>query len=176
MVPLKANPRLLSIGYIIRNHLGDVVKANFAIIPNGSNNVSKALALLYGIKLAISINIKSLIIEGDSMNIILALRNSNASNWKVDYIIQEVLRLLPHFDYSLGIHCYREANSVADHLANQGCLLSEGKKFYLPPICIRIKSFGQELEAISKLLKGAILFFTNIGCSLCSPFLFHVSS
>ncbi|GLJ11004.1 hypothetical protein SUGI_0140130 [Cryptomeria japonica] len=80
----------------------------------------EARALMFGINLAISKHVKYLGIQGDSSNIISALKKFEVPNWNIDYIIQEVRNALFFFEsYYIG-HCYKEANQLADLLANRG--------------------------------------------------------
>lgn len=76
----KRNPEISRIGYVIRIHQGRVIKGGFERIPKGTNNVTKAQALLYGVRLANYLKLKKKIIEGDSINTILACRNPKDVN------------------------------------------------------------------------------------------------
>lgn len=62
------------------------------------------------------------------MNIILATKKLQVGSCSIDYIIQEVRHLLNQLSEYSFQHCYREANKLADLLANRGCNLLEGEK------------------------------------------------
>lgn len=69
-------------------------------------------------------------IEGDSQIIIGAVISKKVVNWKLDYILSEVWRLLPRFEtFKIG-HCYREANQMADWIANF-CFTLQGETHFL---------------------------------------------
>ncbi|GLJ44796.1 hypothetical protein SUGI_0942220 [Cryptomeria japonica] len=101
--------------------------AGYGRIPNGTNNLAEARALLFGVILTIKNKVKNLIIEGDSQITITALIKSQTPNWQLYYIIQEVRELLSCLDSYQIMHCYREANNMVDILANRGCQQEEKK-------------------------------------------------
>ncbi|GLJ13563.1 hypothetical protein SUGI_0215410 [Cryptomeria japonica] len=96
-------------------------------IPNSINNIVEALAFLFEVKLAKQREVKSVIFEGDSLNTVMDLKEEMAKNWKIDYIIQEIKNQLSWFDKFILAHCFREANGLADLLANKVCLHSQGE-------------------------------------------------
>ncbi|GLJ13657.1 hypothetical protein SUGI_0217630 [Cryptomeria japonica] len=120
----KGNPRVLRFGFIVRSYKGGFIKGGFARILDGTKNIAEAEAPLLGLRMKNSLNLKK--IEGDSMNIVLACRNSEVSNWRIQYIMQDVKTIISKFEQYSIAHCYREANVVANYLANQGCNLSHG--------------------------------------------------
>ncbi|GLJ06273.1 hypothetical protein SUGI_0034910 [Cryptomeria japonica] len=103
------------------NPEGHAVVAGYGRIPNGTNDLTKARALLFGVKIAIKNKVKNLIVEEDSQIIITALIESQTPNWQLDYIIQEARELLACLDSYQIMHCYREANRMTDLLANRRC-------------------------------------------------------
>ncbi|GLJ14905.1 hypothetical protein SUGI_0242610 [Cryptomeria japonica] len=112
---------------VIRDPEDHAVVAGYGRIPNGTNNLVEARALLFGVILAIKNKVKNLIIEGDSHIIITTLIKSQTPNWQLDYIIQEARELLSCLDSYQIMHCYRETNRMADILANRGCEQEEKK-------------------------------------------------
>ncbi|GLJ30260.1 hypothetical protein SUGI_0598570 [Cryptomeria japonica] len=148
------NLGISGIGFIIRNHLGVVLQCGMARIANGSNNVADAQALLFRIRLDITSIVKKIRIEGDSMNTISALSNFSLDkgNWRIEYAIQEVRSLLSQFEEYTFSHFYKEANSLADLLANQGFLLSHGEKTFVGSELHNIEGLKSiaKLEAIKK--------------------------
>lgn len=68
--------------------------------------------------MAISLGIKDLIIEGDSMVIIQSVMKKKSNCWQLQYILDHILQKLDFFDSFFISHCYREVNKIADFLAN----------------------------------------------------------
>ncbi|GLJ49576.1 hypothetical protein SUGI_1051490 [Cryptomeria japonica] len=62
----KRNPVRSGAGCVIRDHGGHIKKTLLARLLDGSNNMAKGSTLLEGLKLAISLGISKLHIEGDS--------------------------------------------------------------------------------------------------------------
>ncbi|GLJ40092.1 hypothetical protein SUGI_0821030 [Cryptomeria japonica] len=60
----KGNSGIFGIGYVIIDHKGLVIRGVLARIPDDTNHVSEAQALLHSIRLAHSLKIKKLLIEG----------------------------------------------------------------------------------------------------------------
>ncbi|GLJ25408.1 hypothetical protein SUGI_0486410 [Cryptomeria japonica] len=106
---------------VIRDLEDHVVVSGYERIPNGTDNLVEARALLFGVKLAIKNKVNNLIIEGDSCIIITALIKSQTPNWQLDYIIQEAREFLSCLDSYQIMHFYREANRMVDILENRGC-------------------------------------------------------
>ena len=73
-----------------------------------------------GINLSIKLNIKKLIIEGDSQIIINALRKGHTPNWMLNSKLEVITNSLLTFDNLRFAHIYREGNKEADSLANLG--------------------------------------------------------
>ena len=69
-----------------------------------------------------------LVVESDSLVLIQILRNVYQCPWTISYDIEQCRK------FSQGSmqfkHCYREANKVADVLANVGCALVESVCIY----------------------------------------------
>ncbi|GLJ25788.1 hypothetical protein SUGI_0493780 [Cryptomeria japonica] len=76
----RGNSRILGIGCVIRDSDGQVLVTCYGRIPDGSNNIVEARALLFGVKLDLHIKGNNLVIEGDSQNIISALIKHQTPN------------------------------------------------------------------------------------------------
>lgn len=76
-------------------------------MEDGTNDITEARALVSRIKLATSFQVKNLIIEGDSMNIVNTLKKIESLNWYITYILHEAWHLSPLFDKYRIVHCYR---------------------------------------------------------------------
>jgi len=107
-------------GGVIRDEHGDLVAAYAGGLGKHSNNIVEAMALLWGLKVVISLGISHLHIQGDSKIILDAITGLSTCGWKLSDIIsdiQTILHGIPNVSFS---HTYREGNSVADGLANFG--------------------------------------------------------
>ncbi|GLJ17988.1 hypothetical protein SUGI_0316840 [Cryptomeria japonica] len=62
----RRNPGRSGVGCVIRDHGGHIKKALLARLPDGSNSMAEASTLLEGVRLAISLGISKLHIEGDA--------------------------------------------------------------------------------------------------------------
>ncbi|GLJ36835.1 hypothetical protein SUGI_0743190 [Cryptomeria japonica] len=112
---------------VIQDPKGHAVVAGYGRIRNGTNNLANVRALLFSVKLAIKNKVNNLIIEGDSHIIITSLIKSQTPNWQLDYIIREARELLSCLDSYQIMHFYREANRMAEILANRRCEQEEKK-------------------------------------------------
>ncbi|GLJ23795.1 hypothetical protein SUGI_0451490 [Cryptomeria japonica] len=117
----RGNPRILGIGCVIKDQEGKILVAGYGRILNGSNKIAEEKVLLLGIKLEIKNKANNIIIKGDSQNIIYVVLKKQTPNWQLDYIIQEERELIHSLVPYQIVHCYREANRLADILANLGC-------------------------------------------------------
>ncbi|XP_059078037.1 uncharacterized protein LOC131876615 [Cryptomeria japonica] len=63
----KGNPGRSRVGVIIFHHSSKIIKAVGKYIGHGTNNAAEFQALSFGLDLAHSLNIKDIVIEGDSM-------------------------------------------------------------------------------------------------------------
>ena len=61
-----------------------------------------------------------LVIEGDSLLIIMVVKGARSENWKIKHIINEIHTILEGFHDVHVAHTYREGNGVVDDLANFG--------------------------------------------------------
>lgn len=71
-----------------------------------------------GLDMAISLGIKDLVIEGDSMVTIQCVMKKKSNCWNLQYVLELILQQLAFFDSFLITHCFREINIIADFLAN----------------------------------------------------------
>ena len=84
-----------------------------------TNNVAEYHGLILGLTNAIELNIKNLIVEGDSQLVINQMKGDykvNSANLKKLYIAAKTLE--QSFDKIIYNHIYREKNTKADHLSN----------------------------------------------------------
>ena len=117
----KGNPGIAGYGVVIRNSIGDFF--SHMAIPLGcqSNHVTKASATLYGLMLAKDLNLVNIWIEGDSLNIINCLKNTNPPSWTISNIIAKARKIINSFQNCFISHNYREVNGLADWASNVAC-------------------------------------------------------
>lgn len=117
---LRGNPGWVGLGYSIHNSNGEEVA--YMALPCGSsiNNMAEMQALDAGINLSMLLNIKKIVIEGDSAIIINALRKGSMPDWKLNASLEKILTNMKTFDKTIFNHIYREGNRRADFLANLG--------------------------------------------------------
>lgn len=103
-------------------HNSNGVEVAFMALLCGSctNNVVEMQALDVGINLGILLNIKKIVIEGDSAIIINALRKGSMPDWRLNASLAKFLTNIKTFDRVIFNHIYREGNRRADSLANMG--------------------------------------------------------
>ena len=116
----RGNPGHSGGGGIIRNHRGEMIKAFSNYYGVCTNMVAEFRALEEGLFLAIELGLElsELVVESDSKVLVEMLKKSKCDQWQLLMHWKEVLGLV---DQTLFIqHQFREANSIADSLANEG--------------------------------------------------------
>lgn len=112
------NLGLTGVGLMIFDHHANFVQARCHAIGHKSKNFVEFNALSLGLDMAISLGIKDLVIEGDSMVTIQCVMKKKSNYWKLQYVLDLILQQLAFFDSFLITHCFREINRIADFLAN----------------------------------------------------------
>lgn len=127
---MKSNSTLMIIQLIKKN---EVIAAGFVLrVIHGTPLISDAkklglngvlqaegLALFAGFQATILASHKRIHIEGDS-NYSSTVSKGTVPPWRAKTIVENIITLLHKFDFVKINHVYREANSVADALANLG--------------------------------------------------------
>ncbi|XP_059064431.1 uncharacterized protein LOC131856605 [Cryptomeria japonica] len=114
----RGNLSMAGDGMAILDHNAVLILAQCHTLGSQSNNFAECQALLLGIDMAISLGIKHLHIQGDSMVVIQSVLNCKNNCWHLKYLIDHILKKLSFFDTYLLSHCFRELNKLADFLAN----------------------------------------------------------
>ncbi|XP_062014437.1 uncharacterized protein LOC133730957 [Rosa rugosa] len=110
-------PSEAGLGVIIRDHTGSFLGGSAVPAKCSSAAVAESEAVLSGVNLAISMDLKLVKFESDALEIISDLRNtSSSSNWRTYPIIQQIRRRCTFFDDCCWDWVPREANRAA-HLA-----------------------------------------------------------
>lgn len=79
---------------------------------------AEALALYMGVKLCCMLELSNITIECDSAVLIDVLNGHAATPWKLKTVLKKLDRYRHRFKNI--VHCYREANRVADALTSLG--------------------------------------------------------
>ena len=104
-------------GGILRDHVGNIIDAIVVPIGHYKSHISEATAALYTMKLVADLGCPKLWLEGDS-NIINILSNKISITWSIEAMVMEIKSLINKFEKVIISHTYREANGVADWVAN----------------------------------------------------------
>lgn len=116
----RGNPGLCGIGYVIYKN-NEIIYKNCSIVStHNTNNFAEYSALIAGLKKAIELDIKNLLVYGDSQLIIKQLNGTysvKSNNIKALYL--NVVELKESFQHINFEHIYRDKNKLADSLANQ---------------------------------------------------------
>ena len=109
-----------SLGFIIRDSAGDaILVGGRSMGSNISILQAEAWALKEGMAAACSLNISNLVIEGDNLAVINAVRKVWNIPWEINNIISDIMVNLSSFSEFQVRHCFREANRVADAMARR---------------------------------------------------------
>jgi ribonuclease HI len=93
-----------------------------------TNNQAEYTGLLIGLKSAKELQIKNLLIEGDSQLVINQVQGKwKVSNDSLKVLNKEILELLKDFDFVAIRHVYRNSNKYADKITND---VLESKQSY----------------------------------------------
>jgi ribonuclease HI len=123
----KGNPGLEGYGVVLRNSGGEILGLEAGFLGDTTNNVAELTGLLRGLQTAIDKGHHRIILEGDSQVIIrLVTRILHGCNpdkisprWRLYGLLADFSHhLQPHLSITTS-HMKREANKVADRLANE---------------------------------------------------------
>lgn len=125
----RCNPGPSVGGDVIRDSNGNILYAYSSFLGHNSNMVAEARALYQGIIWLSSHGHMGAIVEMDSKVLLDCLTGRASPPWKCWYFIRAILHINEsmHFIFQ---HCYREANQVADSLANLGCDQGADSDYY----------------------------------------------
>ena len=115
----KGNPGLAGEGGVIRDHNGEFIIGFSNYYGHTSNITAEFNAIRDGLSLCCDflIEVSSVIIESDSKTLVDMLKNGHCKLWQVQNQWNQVLCKVKQTHVIQ--HQYREANSVADSLANE---------------------------------------------------------
>nr|XP_016451168.1 PREDICTED: ribonuclease H-like [Nicotiana tabacum] len=119
----RGNPRRSSIGFCIRDKVGDLIYAKGREISEGTNNESKTVAIVEALKMCKNLNYFQIWLQTDSLLLKNIIEESWKPPWCINDHVEEILRLNEQSIIKVT-HIFREGNTLADHLANYA--LDEG--------------------------------------------------
>ena len=123
----KGNPGASGAGAVIYKNCDEIWSNSYFVDDNSSNNVAEYFGLIRGLKRAIKMNIRSLIVKGDSLLIIKQMKGEyqvkSESMIELYNIAKELEGQFENISYK---HIYRKYNNRADYLSNEGLLKNAG--------------------------------------------------
>jgi ribonuclease HI len=115
----RGNPGLSGAGVVILNSNQKIIKKGKKFLGSITNNQAEYQALILGLKLALSLDIKNLKVNLDSELVVKQIKGLyKVKKIELQKLLQEVLNLNKKFDQVNFYHIKREFNKEADSLAN----------------------------------------------------------
>ncbi|XP_060201107.1 uncharacterized protein LOC132629772 [Lycium barbarum] len=139
----KGNPGEAAGGGIFRDSNGQLVMAFHSYFGTISNNVVECLAILKGLQWCNDHGFHDFVIESDSQMVIHMINGKYITPIVLRDQIRKIGQTMSQ-GRIIAQHCFREANFVADHLANMG-LADRMDKFFTQVI-----SLPHEVKALMK--------------------------
>lgn len=115
-------------GGLLCDHLG-AWKVGFVYnIGEGNPLLAKIWAVPSGLRMVVSKGLANVILESDSLELVKLLNNLNdiPLEHHAFVLLYQIIQLRKDFDRLLFVHCCREANQSADHLAHLAHTLPQG--------------------------------------------------
>ena len=110
--------------FVIRDSRGRVVSCGAHGLGSAPSIQAECLGLHVGLLFAVRMGFSRLVVEGDCLTIINALRGIGTCPWTIEMVITDVLGLCKSFEAICFSHTLREDNQVADRLAHVGLFSS----------------------------------------------------
>lgn len=130
------------IGGIVRDSDGNFISAFSWSVQSTSSTYTEALAAKFGSILCTDNGLTNFTLEMDSLVVANILINKNTTNMKLKKIIYDINVINERASVNIS-HCFREANLIADFLANMTS--TSGRK-----------TFYASFQQLSKEVKGFI--------------------
>lgn len=140
-------------GGVLRDHNGTflwgyAVKLGSCIVPQ-----AELWAILHGLKLTTARGFKRIHVETDSTTMVNFINKGCTSSHLCRPLVNEINRLIAEVDKITVTHVHREANQVADLLANHGLSLNMSSKI-----------FDVAPDFLSNALFGVlVMFYSRVG-------------
>jgi len=114
----KGNPGLSGAGMVIYKN-GEEIWSSCKFVGCKTNNQAEYSALIFGLKGALTLGIRNLLVLGDSLLVINQVNNVYKVKSPILHeLYKEAQSLKTEFDYIEFNHVYRENNKRADELSN----------------------------------------------------------
>ncbi|XP_004305977.1 PREDICTED: uncharacterized protein LOC101292043 [Fragaria vesca subsp. vesca] len=139
------------VGFVLRDDVGCPIVFDARCIGKANVHVTEATALRDGLLKAKEMNVKNVVVEGDSSLVINCVNMKFKCPWKLIQIIQDIIMIATFFDHISFHHVLREVNFVANALVNFGHKLSN-------PSCWEVNFYVTVRQVLNFDLFGA-------GCS-----------
>jgi ribonuclease HI len=115
----KGNPGLAGAGAVIYNDGNEIWSDDFFVGEKATNNHAEYAGLILGLQRAIHMNIKSILVEGDSLLVINQMQGKYKCNSpNLIELYEEAIKLTKSFEKIYFKHIYRSENKRADQLSN----------------------------------------------------------
>ena len=120
----KGNPGISGAGAVIYNNNTEICSASIFVGENETNNYAEYKGLILGLQKAIELNIKQLLVIGDSQLIINQMEGLyKCLSPNLIELYEESKKLEQNFDKIIYKHVLRKLNKRADFLSNEGLKL-----------------------------------------------------
>jgi ribonuclease HI len=117
----RGNPGKAGCGAAICDENGATVKQLSRYLGETTNNVAEYEALIMGLEALIALGRKRIRVQSDSELMVRQLNGQyRVRDAKLQLLNERVQDLLRHFERCTILHVRREANKLADSLANRG--------------------------------------------------------
>jgi len=115
----KGNPGLAGAGAVIYNYSNEIWGRSHFVGNKNTNNEAEYRGLIIGLEEALSMDIKHLSVEGDSLLVVKQMVGEyKVRSEKLLPLYEEASKLAKQFDSITFTHIYRENNKKADELSN----------------------------------------------------------
>lgn len=117
----RGNPGEAGIGYVIKNHKGEVIKEVSDYLGRATNNVAEYTALVRALQDGLKLGGKEVEVYVDSELLVKQIKGEyRVKNKGLIPLYNQVMSLIDKFDKFVIAHVPREQNKEADRLANDG--------------------------------------------------------
>ncbi|XP_055834881.1 uncharacterized protein LOC129903372 [Solanum dulcamara] len=113
------------LGGLLRDYEGVAICACVSEVPCDDIFLVELLAIWRGLTLAVSIGIKRIWVESDSMSAVKAINKQQPHNQKAASCLQHIWKMLNKFQKYQVTHSWRETNRAADYLSKMDILGSD---------------------------------------------------
>jgi ribonuclease HI len=117
----RGNPGEAGCGAAVFAADGSLVKELSRYLGRATNNIAEYEGLLMGLEALLQMGAKKIRVQSDSQLLVRQLNGEyRVKDEKLRVLFTKAMKLLRQFDSYRVVHVYREANKVADRLANRG--------------------------------------------------------